>query len=79
MTNTFKCSFFFTQFQCQKTLTLPFSYSLSDEDRDNADSLDIKPPQAVIRSSHRDKRIHKRPVKDRYKEPTRKDKKHLYR
>ncbi|XP_052737607.1 cyclin-dependent kinase 11B isoform X1 [Bicyclus anynana] len=53
-------------------------FSLSDEDRDNADSLVIKPPQAVIRS-HRDKRGHKRSVKDRYKETTRKEKKHLYR
>lgn len=53
-------------------------FSLSDDDRDNADSLVIKPPQAVIRS-HRDKRTHKRSVKDRYKETTRKEKKHLYR
>uniref|UniRef100_A0A2A4K6F1 cyclin-dependent kinase n=1 Tax=Heliothis virescens TaxID=7102 RepID=A0A2A4K6F1_HELVI len=54
-------------------------FSLSDEDRDNADSLIIKPPQAVIRSSHRDKRGHKRTMKDRYKDNVRKDKKHLYR
>ncbi|XP_046964532.1 cyclin-dependent kinase 11B isoform X1 [Vanessa cardui] len=53
-------------------------FSLSDEDRDNADSLVIKPPQAVIRS-HRDKRSHKRTAKDRYKESVRKEKKHLYR
>ncbi|KAI8435072.1 hypothetical protein MSG28_003478 [Choristoneura fumiferana] len=54
-------------------------FSLSDEDRDNADSLVIKPPQAVIRPSHRDRRGHKRSVKDRYKDSSRKDKKHLYR
>ncbi|CAK1581978.1 unnamed protein product [Parnassius mnemosyne] len=54
-------------------------FSLSDEDRDNADSLVIKPPQAVIRSSHREKRSHKRSGKDRYKEIVRKDKKHFYR
>ncbi|CAB3236416.1 unnamed protein product [Arctia plantaginis] len=54
-------------------------FSLSDEDRDNADSLVIKPPQAVIRSTHRDKRAHKRAVKDRYKDNSRKEKKHLYR
>ncbi|XP_039747429.1 cyclin-dependent kinase 11B [Pararge aegeria] len=53
-------------------------FSLSDEDRDNADSLVIKPPQAVIRA-HRDKRGHKRAAKDRYKETARKEKKHLYR
>ncbi|KOB77745.1 Cell division cycle 2 like-1 transcript variant A [Operophtera brumata] len=54
-------------------------FSLSDEERDNADSLVIKPPQAVIRPSHRDKRGHKRSAKDRYKDSTRKEKKHLYR
>uniref|UniRef100_A0A2H1WGK5 cyclin-dependent kinase n=1 Tax=Spodoptera frugiperda TaxID=7108 RepID=A0A2H1WGK5_SPOFR len=54
-------------------------FSLSDEDRDNADSLIIKPPQAVIRTAHRDKRGHKRTVKDRYKDNMRKEKKHLYR
>ncbi|XP_075969515.1 cyclin dependent kinase 11B pitslre isoform X2 [Anticarsia gemmatalis] len=54
-------------------------FSLSDEDRDNADSLVIKPPQAIIRTSHRDKRAHKRAVKDRYKDNNRKEKKHLYR
>ncbi|XP_026742794.1 cyclin-dependent kinase 11B isoform X3 [Trichoplusia ni] len=54
-------------------------FSLSDEDRDNADSLIIKPPQAVIRTSHRDKRGHKRTAKDRYKDTVRKEKKHLYR
>lgn len=56
-----------------------YFYSLSDEDRDNADSLVIKPPQAVIRSSHREKRGHKRAGKERYKETSRKEKKHLYR
>lgn len=56
-----------------------FYFSLSDEDRDNADSLVIKPPQAVIRPSHRDKRAHKRAIKDRYKDNSRKEKKHLYR
>lgn len=50
-------------------------FSLSDDDRDNADSLVIKPPQAVIRTTHRDKRGHKRSGKDRYKD-NRKDKKH---
>ncbi|XP_030024358.2 LOW QUALITY PROTEIN: cyclin-dependent kinase 11A [Manduca sexta] len=54
-------------------------FSLSDEDRDNADSLVIKPPQAVIRTSHREKRGHKRAGKDRYKDNSRKDKKHLFR
>ncbi|RVE43437.1 hypothetical protein evm_011888 [Chilo suppressalis] len=54
-------------------------FSLSDEDRDNADSLVIKPPQAVIRPSHRDKRSHKRPMKERYKDSARKEKKHMYR
>ncbi|XP_068629318.1 cyclin-dependent kinase 11B [Battus philenor] len=54
-------------------------FSLSDEDRDNADSLVIKPPQAVIRPSHREKRGHKRSGKERYKEVSRKDKKHFYR
>ncbi|XP_049867309.1 cyclin-dependent kinase 11B isoform X2 [Pectinophora gossypiella] len=54
-------------------------FSLSDEDRDNADSLVIKPPQAVLRPSHRDKRAHKRSGKDRYKETSRKEKKHMYR
>nr|CAB3516241.1 unnamed protein product [Spodoptera littoralis] len=54
-------------------------FSLSDEDRDNADSLIIKPPQAVIRTAHRDKRGHKRTVKDRYKDNMRKEKKHMYR
>ncbi|XP_059054339.1 cyclin-dependent kinase 11B [Achroia grisella] len=52
-------------------------FSLSDEDRDNADSLVIKPPQAVINTSH--KRGHKRSNKDRYKDGGRKEKKHLYR
>lgn len=59
-------------------LNLMEYFSLSDEDRDNADALVIKPPQAVIRS-HRDKRSHKRTAKDRYKESVRKEKKHLYR
>ncbi|KPI91432.1 Cyclin-dependent kinase 11B [Papilio xuthus] len=55
-------------------------FSLSDEDRDNADSLIINPPQAVIRPSHRDKRNHKRSGKERYKEiASRKEKKHFYR
>lgn len=53
-------------------------FSLSDEDRDNADSLVIKPPQVVVRVSHRDKRSHKRSGKDRFKETSRKDKKLLY-
>lgn len=53
-------------------------FSLSDEDRDNADSLVIKPPQVVVRVSHRDKRSHKRTGKDRFKETSRKDKKLLY-
>ncbi|XP_026758093.2 cyclin-dependent kinase 11B [Galleria mellonella] len=52
-------------------------FSLSDEDRDNADSLVIKPPQAVIHTSH--KRGHKRSNRDRYKDSSRKEKKHLYR
>lgn len=56
-----------------------YFFSLSDEDRDNADSLIIKPPQAVVRPSHREKRGHKRSIKDRYKEPSRKEKKHLFR
>ncbi|XP_037973667.2 cyclin-dependent kinase 11B [Plutella xylostella] len=54
-------------------------FSLSDEDRDNADSLVIKPPQAIIRPSHRDRRAHKKSNKDRIRETSRKDKKHLFR
>lgn len=53
-------------------------FSLSDEDRDNPDALIIKPPQAVIRTTHRDKR-HKRSAKDKYKDTSRKEKKHLFR
>lgn len=64
---------------CMEIYQIWCYYSLSDEDRDNADSLVIKPPQAVIQTSHRDKRTHKRSVKDRYKEGSRKDKKHIFR
>ncbi|GBP10868.1 hypothetical protein EVAR_5449_1 [Eumeta japonica] len=53
-------------------------FSLSDEDRD-PDSLVIKPPQAVIRPSHRERKAHKRSGKDRHRDTSRKEKKHVYR
>lgn len=55
-------------------------FSLSEEGPETTDSLDIKPPQAVVRQTdQRRRRGHKRSGKDRHKDHSRREKKVIYR
>lgn len=64
VTSKFVCTLPSTVLCCKYKYSMQFSYSMSSYDGDQGDSLDIKPPQAVVQ--RRDKR-EKREKKDRHR------------